>query len=290
VLRIWKVKTLMSPVLSLILPAHNESALVGACLRAVLVSEALETGGSVQIIVVPNGCTDDTADRAAAYADRAAAKGWSLEVIALETGGKLGALRAGDAAAMGAMRAYLDADVEIDPALLRQICDALKGDTPAYASGGVRISSAKSWITRAYARFYRQVPFMTAGVPGCGFFAMNASGHARLGDWPDIISDDTYARLSFTPEERTGVAAGYTWPLVEGFGALVRVRRRQNIGVDEITERYPALVANNDAGGFTPAALMQATLRAPFGFVIYASVSVLAKATKSRGGDWSRGR
>uniref|UniRef100_A0AAN0MD34 Uncharacterized protein n=1 Tax=Yoonia rhodophyticola TaxID=3137370 RepID=A0AAN0MD34_9RHOB len=45
--------------------------------------------------------------------------------------------------------------------------------------------------------------------------------------------------MNFTPAERVEVPATYIWPMVEGFGNLVRVRRRQDIGVAEIAQKYP---------------------------------------------------
>jgi glycosyltransferase involved in cell wall biosynthesis len=48
---------------SVILPASNEAALIGHCLNALLASEWTRSE-SVEIVVVANGCTDDTADQA----------------------------------------------------------------------------------------------------------------------------------------------------------------------------------------------------------------------------------
>ncbi len=65
----------MKPAFSLIIPANNEAAHIGARLNAVLASDALTLDGSVQIIVVPNGCRDDTADLARGFKGIAEKKG-----------------------------------------------------------------------------------------------------------------------------------------------------------------------------------------------------------------------
>lgn len=277
------------PGLTVIIPAHNEARMIADCLAAVGASEGLRT---LEVLVVANGCTDDTAARARACAPAFAARGFALEVLELETGGKLGALNAGDARASHPARAYLDADVIVSPPLLAQIATLLDGNAPAYASGQVTIPAAHSAVTRAYARFYRQVPFMTHGVPGCGLFAMNGAGRAQWGNWPDIISDDTFARLSFAPDQRKMADASYSWPLVEGWAALVKVRRRQDAGVDQLKSMYPALFANDDKPAWTPAALVRAILRAPLGFAVYTAVAlaVRRKSAQSTPGEWSRGR
>lgn len=271
--------------MNIIIPASNEATLIGACLEALLASKTART---LRVIVVANGCSDATAKLARGFANSFAGRGWVLEVIELERGHKPSALNAGDAAAGPGPRLYLDADVLISPDLIEQICNILDVETPIYASGIVQIPHPRSVISRAYARIYRQVPFMQTGVPGCGLFAVNAAGRARWQHFPDIIADDTFVRLSFAPTERVAAAAGYLWPVVEGWPALLRVRRRQNAGVREIAARYPALLANDDKPGFGFGRALRMALRDPFGFAIYASIGLLAR--RRNDDSWSRGR
>ncbi|MBO9474060.1 glycosyltransferase [Shimia sp. R10_1] len=277
----------MPAVLSILIPASNEAAHIGACLDAVLRSEGL---AHAQIVVAANGCDDETAAIAKRHTAAAVQKGWELTVLELPAIGKIGALNAADAAAKFETRAYLDADVLVDPALFSQLTQALATPDPRYASGTLRLSAAASWSTRAYARTYAKVPFVTDGVPGAGLFAVNASGRARWGAFPDIISDDTFVRLSFTPEERIGVCAGYDWPLVEGFRALVRVRRRQNAGVDEVFARYPALANNDEKRPVGLRQMLEMALRDPIGFGVYAAVALAVKFSPQSTQTWERGR
>lgn len=271
---------------TVVLPASNEAALIGGCLSALLQSDGVE---GVEVVVVANGCRDDTAARARAFTEAFAAKGWALRVLERAEGGKLGALNAGDAVARGPVRIYLDADVTVSPGVVAQVLDALQGDAPAYASGDCRIT-AKGAVSRTYARMWARVPFMREGVPGCGLFAVNAAGRARWGEFPDIISDDTFVRLSFTPEERHGVPAPYDWPIAEGFGRLVRVRRRQDAGVHEIEKLYPHLLKNEDKKPFPLREKLGIALRDPLGFGVYAGVALAVKLTAGRAEGWSRGR
>ncbi|WP_335947909.1 glycosyltransferase family 2 protein [Salipiger bermudensis] len=276
-----------TPAVSVILPASNEAALIGGCLEALCVSHWADEA-PVEVIVIANGCRDDTAERARAKARAFAQRGWTLQVLERQEGGKLAALDAGDAAASGATRVYLDADVIVAPELLSQLHEALSCPAPRYASGTVNIT-ARSAVSRAYARIWRQVPFMAQCVPGCGVFAVNAAGRRRWGRFPDIISDDTFVRLNFTPDERIGVPARYDWPIAEGFDRLVRVRRRQDAGVAEIEERYPALVANDDKPAFSALDKLAMALRDPLGFAVYTGVA-LSVRLRPASGDWSRGR
>ncbi|NCO86564.1 MAG: glycosyltransferase [Rhodobacterales bacterium] len=274
-------------MLSIIIPASNEAALIGGCLAALLASD--DVPGGVEVIVAANGCQDDTAARARRMAPQAQARGWALEVLDLPAPGKLAALNAADSRAQGDMRAYLDADVTVTPALLALTVAALARPDAAYASGRVNITAHSTWASRAYARIWRRVPFMRAGVPGCGYFAVNAAGRARWGAFPAIISDDTFVRLQFTPAERHLVAASYDWPIAEGFGALVRVRRRQDAGVAEVAARWPALMAHDGTPPLGRAGLAGLALRDPLGFVVYAGVALRVRLTPG-GADWTRGR
>ena len=273
--------------LSIILPAHNEAGYIHGCLTALLASDH----DSCQVIVIANGCCDDTANVARGFASQASQKGWTLEVIETAKGGKLNALNLGDQAAKGHARVYLDADVIVSPGLIGELAHALKPAAPLYACGAPLVSRASSWVTRAYARLWVTLPFVTHGTPGFGIFAMNTAGRSRWGDWPEIISDDTFARLNFAPSERIRVHGDYEWPMVEGFANLVRVRRRQNQGVDQIRTKFSALMAQDDTPGVGAKGAITRALRDPIGFAVYGAVALAVKsplfASKS---IWARGR
>lgn len=276
--------------MEIVIPASNEAGWIGGCLDALLASEA--GPAPVRILVAANGCRDDTAAIARTRTGAAAARGWTLEVLEIEKGGKINALNRADAALgpVAGARAYLDADVTVEPALLGELARLLDLGEPAYASGRLHVARAETAVTRAYARIWTRLPFMTEGVPGAGLFAVNAAGRARWAAFPEIISDDTYVRLLFTPEERFSAEAGYLWPMAEGFQRLVRVRRRQDAGVDEIRAQFPALMANEGKAALTPATLARLALSDPPGFAVYAAVAVAVRATRRRAQDWSRGR
>ncbi len=274
--------------LSILIPAHNESAYISACLGHLYASDRLPDGVEVEVLVLANGCTDDTAHKARLLEPPL---GWQLHVLERGEGGKLAALNDGDKAARGDILIYLDADVEVEPDLLPQLVDALSVEQPLYATGTPVVSRAQSAYSRAYSRVWQKLPFVTTGAPGFGLFAMTRAGRARWGDWPAIISDDTFARLSFSPAERLRLPAKYHWPMVEGFRNLVRVRRRQNIGVAEIARLYPALPGNDDAKRLTGSDLIRLALQHPFGFCAYVAVNLAVKTPLFSSKDrWARGR
>lgn len=273
---------------SVLIPAHNEADWLPACLDALCAADPV--AGPVEVIVVANGCTDDTAELARRKAPAFEARGWALRVLELAQGSKLAALNAGEAAARGAVLVYLDADVLVSPPLLAQLAGALAEDAPRYASGMPQVTTSGDWVTRHYTRFWQTTGFMTHGVPGFGVFAMNRTGRARWGDWPDIISDDTFARLNFRPEERIAVPAPYDWPMIEGFAPLVRVRRRQDIGVAEVEQFFPDLMRNDDAHDqMRP--FWRRALADPLGALVFVAVRLTIHAPVFRSANrWVRGR
>lgn len=276
------------PQVSVLIPAHNEASYIQNCLGALLASQPLDPPGSIEVLVLANGCTDNTAELARNHPPP---EGWVIRVVEQQRGDKLGALDAGDAAALGNVLIYLDADVLVAPDLIRQLTQVLSVAAPRYASGTPQIPPAISAMTRAYGQFWVQLPFVRDGVPGFGVFAMNRLGRKRWQNWPDIIADDTFARLTFAPEERVKVPATYSWPLVEGFRNLVRVRRRQNAGVRELLTRFPQLEANDDKYPLSLAALLRLAIRAPVGFAAYVLVALAVKSPMFRSDSrWVRGR
>lgn len=276
------------PGLSIIIPANNEERFIGRCLEALLTQDNVAQG--VEVIVAANGCTDQTVPLAQGYAGRFAARGWGLTVLNIPSGGKLMALNTADEMAQGAARAYLDADVICSPPLIGQVQAALATDAAVYATGRLQVARAQSAVTRAYARLWARLPFMKSGnAAGAGLFAVNAAGRARWDTFPQIISDDTYVRLQFAPEERIEVPAPFTWPMVEGFANLVRVRRRQDAGVAEVYRHYPDLRRNEDKTPLGLRGLLGLFLSAPVGFLVYTSVHLIVRL-RPGGPDWTRGR
>jgi glycosyltransferase involved in cell wall biosynthesis len=278
------------PPLAVIIPANNEAAYIGPCLEALLAQDA--AAGPVVVVVAANACQDATVALARGYLVRMQERGWQLICDDSPLPGKIGALNRGDALAVAAgaeTRVYLDADVICEAALIGQLRHVLDRPTPAYATGTLAVARARSPVTRAYADLWTRLPFVQGGAVGAGLFAVNAAGRPRWGAFPDIISDDTFARLHFAPAERHEVPARYHWPMVEGWRNLVRVRRRQDAGVAQVYALYPHLRANEDKAPVERGGLLRLALAAPVGFMVYAAVR-LAVRLRPAAADWSRGR
>lgn len=282
-------------MISVIIPANNEQGYIGTCLDLILGSREpegkAEAGPPVQVVVVANGCTDGTVAEAGERTATFAEKGWQLDVLDLVEGGKVNALNAGDRAALYDRRVYIDADIHITPELIAQLTQALNRPEPTYAGGRPQIRRARSFVSERYARFWERLPFMASGVPGCGVYGVNAAGRARWDAFPAVIADDTFVRYNFGPDEMRGVPATYSWPITEGFGNLVRVRRRQDQGLEEIRQRYPELASQMQPTAPDTGEKLRLFARDPLGFVIYSAVALTVRTPffRNRGG-WERGR
>ena len=280
----------------MIVPACNEEAYIGPCLDA-LAAQTLEPGaiGGARLILAANACRDRTVATADTHAAALRAKGWQVDLLDLPEGGKLRALNAAEAriaAGDPAVRLFLDADIRCSPDLVRQIMQALAGESPRYASGRLTVARAQSWVSRCYGRVWQNLPFMKTNVPGAGVFAVNAAGRRRWEAFPDIIADDLFVRLCFAPGERIRVEADYLWPLVEGFAALVKVRRRQDAGTAELALRYPDLMANESKPPVRPGDHLRLFLGQPVSYAVYVTIMLTVKlgGRRGRASEWVRGR
>lgn len=274
-------------MLSIIIPAHNEAAYIGACLDALLIQRGPGLD-DIQLVVAANGCTDATVAIARTRREAVQARGWSLVVLDLPEPGKTHALNRGDAAALGDMRLYLDADVVCAQWLLMQAVAVLDRPVPIYVSGKLFTTPARSWVTRCYVNLWTRLPFITHGVPGSGLFAVNAPARARWSRFPDIIADDSFVRLHFAPEERIGVPAAYVSPIAEGWRGLVRVRRRWEAGSRQIAKLFPNLLANDGKPRLGAKGHVRLMLRLPVSYCVYAAIKIAARMGHNTG--WARGR
>ena len=93
----------------IIVPAHDEGVGIRSCLSSI---EAQDFRGTMQVVVVANGCTDGTADVARCVPAGVREPRLSIDVLEIAQPGKAGALNHGDDHAGPAdARVYLDADV-----------------------------------------------------------------------------------------------------------------------------------------------------------------------------------
>jgi glycosyltransferase involved in cell wall biosynthesis len=181
----------MTPVASVIIPAHNEAEVIERCL------DALFTGvepGEFEVIVACNGCSDETAALARA-------SGHPVQVLELKAASKAAALRAGDLAAQTLPRLYLDADVVMSGGSARKVAERLTSGTIAARPPVLYSSADCSASVRSYFRARSRMPSLLQALWGAGVYGLSAAGRARFAEFPDIGADDLWVNLLFDPEE-----------------------------------------------------------------------------------------
>ncbi|MCX5582295.1 glycosyltransferase [Streptomyces erythrochromogenes] len=184
---------------SIVIPAHNEGRVIGRLLDALL---ADSPSSGPDIVVVCNGCTDDTARVAGAHGDR-------VRVVEIPTPSKHTALRVGDQHARGFPRLYVDADVVVGAADVRALAGALAADPDLLAAAPGRDipPTGCAWPVRAYYRVWQRLPAVREGLFGRGVIAVTEEGHKRIAALPPLMADDLAASLAFGPGERRVVEA-----------------------------------------------------------------------------------
>ena len=227
----------------LILPAHNEEALIGAHLRTLL--EGLDP--EVHVIVACNGCSDDTAEIARGFSPR-------VQVLELEKASKVGALNAADRIAENMPhafpRVYLDADVEISGEHMHRVLGALEaGAVAAEPIPHLDSEGATLWV-RAYYRVWQALHGAQPGSVGSGLYGLSQTGRERFGGFPNLIADDGFVRAHFSPGEIqwvSGASSRVRTP--RRVGDLIRIKTRSRLGNLELQKAYPELWAKKRKAG-----------------------------------------
>ncbi|MBB2909113.1 hypothetical protein FHS43_000359 [Streptosporangium becharense] len=182
------------PLVSVVVPAHNEEAVVAAGLARLLSGAA---PGEFDVVVVANACSDRTAE---------AARLPGVRVLETPVPGKANALRLGDAACRTFPRVYLDADVGLDAASVRALAAA------ATRPGVLACAPVPEWDLDGVGRIARRTHAVhdrlvapLRGLAGAGVYVLSERGHPRVFPLPDVISDDGWAHAGFAPHERAVV-------------------------------------------------------------------------------------
>jgi glycosyltransferase involved in cell wall biosynthesis len=266
---------------TVVVPAHNEAAVIGRCLR-ILLSDARP--GELDVVVVSNGSSDGTGDRA-----RSTGEQLGLRVIVLElpAPGKVAALRTGLAQVRHWPVIVLDADCELPTATARALAAALNVDVPAVASAHMTVDTEESApLVRGFYRTWTSLRYVRDGMVGSGVFALNEAGYSRLGAVPDVTNDDGWVRRSFAPAERLVVAEPFVAHAARTTRALVSRRARIVNGNRELDVDLGADPGRNSAGGLATS-VRQGRVRPAdaVAFLLVAAATRWVAATRRLRGD-----
>jgi hypothetical protein len=208
---------------AIVIPAHNEAAVIARTLHSLApLCESIE----VEVIVVCNGCTDETATIARSVR--------GVTVVEIAEASKTAAMNAGDERASCWPRLYLDADIEIAPDAVLALFEALEEPGTAAARPiYVYDTSGAAASVRAYYRARSRIPAPPCRLWGAGGYAVNEAGHARFAAFPAVTADDSWIDAQFEDHEKRIVS---TLPMrvrtprsLEGLLAVLTRQRRGHV-------------------------------------------------------------
>lgn len=262
-------------MISIVVPAHNEGSVIARTLSQWVTAMASE---EVDVVVVCNGCMDDTA---------AVARGFepTLRVVESEIASKTHALNLGDQMSSGFPRIYVDADILISIDAIRALAKRLaQGDVLAVAPTADINLTGCSWLIRKYYDIRSRLPSSREGIGGSGVYALSEAGRRRFGKFPDVTADDTYVRLQFGMNERETLpdVTSTVFPPRTGL-QLIAIRTRAYRGTFDLARRFPDLQKNMGEANDSRLLALLSKPKLWLGLVIYCLVNIIARYRATRG-------
>ncbi len=208
----------MEPLISVIIPAYNHANSLPFCIESVFA----QTYSNVEIIVVNDGSTDNTAGVLDYYKDR-------IRVVTEENKGANPARNRGLMQAKGDFVIFCDADVIMKPEMLKEMMRALNDHPEAsYAYSGFKFGWKTFHGTAFDATLLRSTSFV------------HTTSLVRRADFPGF--DESVMRLQDWDVWLTMLEQGKTGILVPGVLFYVRIDGASRIGsswLPKIVYRIP---------------------------------------------------
>jgi len=254
--------------LSVVIPAHNEEAVIARALRGLLDSAA----DDIDVIVAANGCSDETVSRALAVDPR-------VRVVETGTASKIAALNLGSDAVVRYPVAFVDADVRVSGEDLATLAARLEADATLFvAAPAMQVTPSRSWWVRQYYRVWALTDYRASGHIGSGVYMLTAAARSRFDRFPDVIADDLFIQRLFAPEERlTPRDLDFCVDAPATVRALIGRNTRIAAGNRQLAESFPDLAPPPGSTGAR--ALVGRVWRRPglwVGFAVYAGVYLTA--------------
>lgn len=261
------------PLGHVVVPAHNEAGRIEACLRHLLGNSE---PGELAVVVICNGCSDDTANvarRTARSLDR------DVTVLELREAGKAGALQAVEALGLSFPRVYLDADVLCSTATARALLGTVRSRADLAVPSRVLDLEAASPLARLYYRTWSSLPWVGEQLAGRGAYAVSEAFRSVMADFPDIVADDRFVTTRVPRESAVIVPDPVVIRPPGHLADIVRVRSRVYCGNTVVD------AASHDLGAASRSAVLLRLARRPRawpGLAVFTGVSLLAKARAAR--------
>jgi len=267
---------------SVVIPAHNEAAVIERTLTPLLEPARL---GRIEVVVVCNGCTDDTAELVRRHPE--------VRLVEIAEPSKTAALDAGDSAVRRWPRLYLDADIDVPPTALAAVLTHLSQAGALAARPPFRYdSTGASWVVRRYYAARLRMPSTQNALWGAGVYGMSSSGRSRFETFPRVTGDDYFVDALFPASDKQVVdTLPVTVRTPRDLAGLMAILRRHYRGNDELL-RSGDLQALRPTGTSTGRDLARSVRSVPAAVdaAVYAGLAVVGRVAARRvaGPGWDR--
>lgn len=212
---------------SIIVPAHNEAAVIQRCLDSLINQTGVD-----QLIVACNGCSDNTADLVKAYP----------EVLCLNIAkpSKTNALNAAEQHISSYPIFYLDADTQLAEGTIATITQALaaKPELKLVAPTPKIDVSKSSWLVKQYYKIWLSLPYIQSGVIATCSFIVTEEGRKRFDHFPDVINDDRFIHCQFKAHEVSNIANTAIYiQAPRRLYSLIKIKTRARLGNIQLKQR-----------------------------------------------------
>jgi hypothetical protein len=262
-------------MVSIVIPAHNEEWVIKRLLGQL--APAAETA-DLDVIVVANGCTDNTVKVAKTFEP-------AVRVLSIPVASKREALAAGNRVARTFPRLYVDADVEFAAKDARALAETLgRPGVLGAAPERTHAMEGRPWLVRWYYDIWARLPEVQQGLFGRGVVGVSAAGYQRIAHLPPLLADDLAASLAFSQEERVIVADAHV--IVHpprALADLLRSRTRAAMGVSQIEQAEDA--PRSSTARTRPTDLLRIACHSPHlapRVLVFLAVAVLARRRARR--------
>lgn len=255
------------PSCTIIMPAYNEENCVGSTLNSLMKDMV---PGEFDIVVVCNGCHDNTANIAKEAAEH-------VRVFETNVASKSNALNIGIKEAISETLVFLDADIKTSASSVRYLLRSLASTECDLAYGKAIFNTAScSAPVRAFYKAWRLNPYFDGGKVG-GFFVVSQAGKSSLGTFPKLTNDDEFVRRRLMAKSVYVPTATYTVEPPRTLSSLIKVRSRVYRGNRELACLDVPVASNQQhANG---SRFLQRLLRSPSawaGAIVFAVVAAAA--------------
>jgi glycosyltransferase involved in cell wall biosynthesis len=205
---------------SIIVPAHNEAAVIERCLDSLVKQKGIDT-----LIVACNGCSDNTAELVRQYP--------KIICLEIDKPSKTNALNEAEQHITSYPVFYLDADTHLQAGAIEKITQTLQEQTQLHLVAPTpKIDVSKSsWLVQQYYKIWLDLPYIKSGVIATCSFIVTEQGRKRFDHFPDIINDDRFIHCQFKANEVSNIAGSEIYiQAPRTLYSLIKIKTRARLG------------------------------------------------------------